>query len=183
MHSADYQMLRMLYPGASLNIFGDTAQALHESCGITDWTRDTGIDKIFEMHSNYRNVPAIVEFCNKKFGCKMISFGRVNKEQEPVVLKDMKGLNAAITSGENIVIVKNREVFEAMCAEAGMAQDAFDFLDMKADKESGGRIHCYSVFAAKGLEFSRVLVYAKEMNRNQKTVACTRALERLYYYE
>lgn len=183
LHSADYQMLRMLYPGASLNIFGDTAQALHESCGITDWTRDTGIDKIFEMHSNYRNVPAIVEFCNKKFGCKMISFGRVNKEQEPVVLKDMKGLNAAITSGENIVIVKNREVFEAMCAEAGMAQDAFDFLDMKADKESGGRIHCYSVFAAKGLEFSRVLVYAKEMNRNQKTVACTRALERLYYYE
>lgn len=183
LHSADYKVLKTLYPGASLNIFGDTAQALHESCGITDWMRDTGIDKTFEMNSNYRNVPAIVEFCNQEFGCKMISFGRVSKEQEPVILKDMKGLKAAIVSGENTVIVKNCEVFEAMCAETGLAKDDFDFLDMNADKESTGKIHCYSVFAAKGLEFSSVIVYAKAMNRNQKTVACTRAMEHLYYCE
>lgn len=182
LHSADYKMLRELYPNAALNIFGDTAQVLHESCGITDWTKDTGINMIYTSNNNYRNTPAIVDFCNRQFGCDMAWVGKIQKKCEPRVLKSTEDLRACIAPGNCVVIIKTVEEFEAMCAATGLTKDRFDFLDMKSDKETARKIHCYSVFAAKGLEFPSVLVYAKNMNRNQKTVACTRAMEQLYYF-
>ena len=183
LHSADYSMLRRLYPEAVLNVFGDTAQALHEACGISEWHKETGINTVFEINSNYRNTPAIVDFCNKQFARKMEWFGEVRKADEPTILKSPNYLRKTIESGNYNVIVKSRREFEEMCEETGLSQERFDFLDMSADKETPGKIHCYSIFAAKGLEFSKVVVYAKNMNINQKTVACTRAMERLSYYD
>ena len=40
-----------------------------------------------------------------------------------------------------------------------------------------------SIYAAKGLEFSKVLVFAEGMTKNQRIVACTRAMDELFYFE
>ena len=182
LHSADYSILRKLFPKATLNIFGDTAQALHVACGISDWTAETGINKVFEINSNYRNTPATVDFCNKQFNRKMLSIGKILPEDAPIILNNPWDLRSAIAKGDCSVIVKSRKEFEEIRKISGLNEDAFDFLDMKAEAETTGKIHCYSIFAAKGLEFPRAVVYSKNMNMNQKTVACTRAMEQLYYY-
>ena len=56
-------------------------------------------------------------------------------------------------------------------------------LDTASAKENNKHISCISVFAAKGLEFESAIVYGVRMSRNQLIVACTRAMNRLYYFE
>ena len=58
-----------------------------------------------------------------------------------------------------------------------------DYLDSEAQGENPERIACYSIFAAKGLEFEKVMVYPKNMSHNEKVVSCTRAMEYLYYID
>lgn len=82
-----------------------------------------------------------------------------------------------------VLIVKDRRTLEQMCGQMGKPVSDFEYLDTRAEKKQSGKIPCYSIFAAKGLEFSNVLVCASGMTTNQKVVACTRAMEDLYYYE
>ena len=81
------------------------------------------------------------------------------------------------------MIVKDRRALQQLCMKMGKPASDFEYLDTKTDKQLGGGIPCYSIFAAKGLEFTNVLVYAAGMTTNQKVVASTRAMEVLYYYE
>ena len=183
LHKADYDMLHSLFPDAAFNVFGDTAQVLHRSCGVTDWQQDTGIQNIQILTRNYRNTAAVVEFCNEYFGTDMRAVGSVQEAQRPILLSDIRGLQEAVGTASVTVILKNRQIFETFCDAVGKDETEMEFLDTRTEKPSGKKIPCYSVFAAKGLEFRTVLVYAEEMTGNQKVVACTRAMETLYYYE
>lgn len=183
LHKADYDMLHMLFPNAVFNIFGDTAQVLHTACGISNWEAETKVSNIYSLNRNYRNTAAIVDFCNKKFGSSMRAVGRVQKEQEPHVLNDAVELYETVMHENAVVIVRDRQCYEMFCSDIGVSADRFEFLDTKTDQPVGQKGTCYSIFAAKGLEFSHVAVYAKNMTTNQKVVACTRAMKGLYYYE
>lgn len=79
----DYSMLKTLYPNIILNVFGDTEQELHESCGVTDWANDTGISEVLRLDTNYRNTATIVDFCNTRFDCKMRYIGKVREQDSP----------------------------------------------------------------------------------------------------
>lgn len=182
LHRADYDLLRSLYPKAVLNIFGDVAQALHVECGISNWTEETGVEHVFRLDSNYRNNAAIVDFCNRNFGSSMGYCGSISNYPEPAVV----GTNAfrrKLSTGDATVIVKNRETFNEMCDVMGIDSESICYVDTKVDLIDPNRISCYSIFAAKGLEFSSVMVYADGMTLNQKMVACTRAMNELVYCE
>lgn len=183
LHKADYDMLHRLYPRAVFNVFGDTDQVLHTACGIQDWERETGIKKQYLMNRNYRNTAAIVDFCNRSFGSCMEYIGKVKKDQKPHRVTDFSQLKAATMEPDMVLIVKDRRTLEQMCGQMGKPVSDFEYLDTRAEKKQSGKIPCYSIFAAKGLEFSNVLVCASGMTTNQKVVACTRAMEDLYYYE
>ncbi|MCI5625678.1 MAG: AAA family ATPase [Clostridiales bacterium] len=183
LHKADYDMLHMLFPNAVFNIFGDTDQVLHTACGISDWKVETNVPNIYSLNRNYRNTAAIVDFCNKKFGSSMDAVGSVQAEQYPSVLKDAMDLRKVVMNKNVVVIVRDRQCYEMFCSDIGVSFDMFEFLDTRTDKAAGQKSACFSIFAAKGLEFSNVAVYAKNMTTNQKVVACTRAMEGLYYYE
>lgn len=183
LHKADYDMLHALFPNAIFNVFGDTAQVLHTACGISDWKSESGIPTIYSLNRNYRNTAAIVDFCNARFAANMEAFGKVRQEQYPVCLKDHDALRKAVSKEGVVIIVKDRKCYEQLCIDCGLPDDSFAFLDTKAEKPVEGKIACYSIFAAKGLEFSNTVVYLREMTANQKVVACTRAMEGLYYYE
>jgi len=182
LHQADYELLRKLFPNAAFNVFGDIEQALHVSCGIQNWQQETGIDNIFMLDRNYRNDAGIVEFCNRKLGSSMQYVGKPDKRRLPKEIHNIRELLPVLNEENITVIVKDRASYERLCKAIDDAS-LLEYLDTNSDQESKERIPCYSIFAAKGLEFSKVLVISDDMTQNQKIVACTRATERLYYYE
>jgi DNA helicase IV len=183
LHSADYDLIKSIYPKAALNVFGDTEQVLHEACGIRDWRSETGIEKLFEMNNNYRNNAAIAEFCNANFASKMKYFGKISSSKQPQKLPPASNIDKQLQSEESVVIVKNEQMFHDLLSliHEQNIQDKLIYVDTKAEEVPEQVIPCYSVFAAKGLEFKRALVYAKDMTKNQKVVACTRAMDELIY--
>lgn len=183
LHKADYDMLHRLYPKATFNVFGDTDQVLHTACGIHDWRSETGIRKLYTLNKNYRNTAAIVEFCNQTFMSSMEYIGKVRRSEMPHRVSDPMQMKAAVAADEMVVIVRDRNALERFCASVGKPASDFEYLDTKADAPSGRKIPCYSIFAAKGLEFRKAVVFPLNMTVNQKVVACTRAMEELYYYE
>ncbi len=184
LHKADYDMLHQLYPKAAFNVFGDTAQVLHKACGIHEWRSESGIEKMYFLNKNYRNTAAIVEFCNQKFtSCSMEYIGKVKREQKPHVIHDRNQLKQTIRGDDVVLIVRDRNALAKLCASIGKSVKDFEYVDTKAESLNQNKIPCYSIFAAKGLEFRKAVVYPLNMSENQKIVACTRAMEELYYYE
>ncbi len=183
LHKADYDILRAMFPNAVFNIFGDTAQALHTECGVSNWESATGISQIYTLTRNYRNTASIVDFCNRNFKSGMEFVGAVREDNYPLVIKNAKILREYVLNEASVIIVRDFQSYREFCLDSGFDADRFEFLDTHAEKPSGEKIACYSIFAAKGLEFPSVLVYARNMTLNQKAVACTRAMEKLYYYE
>lgn len=183
LHNADFDVLHTLFPAAVFNVFGDLAQVLHTSCGIDDWQKGTGIQQIYKLDRNYRNTAAIVDYCNTSLGSNMQYIGKVHTKQKPQVFSDVSTLKSVAAISGIVTIVKDNKSFQNLCTAIGKSSDEFEYLDTKAEQPTGAKPACYSIFAAKGLEFSTVLVYSPSMNLNQKVVACTRAMERLCYYE
>ena len=182
LHPVDYELLQKLFPGAALNVFGDTDQVLHTACGIKDWKKESGINTLFSLDRNYRNEAGIVEFCNRKLGSNMKYVGKVRKEQIPKELHSIREIIPLLNEEKIAVIVKDRMSYERLCKMVG-AWGQLEYLDTHASAIPADKIPCYSIFAAKGLEFPVVLVISDDMTQNQRIVACTRATERLYYYE
>lgn len=183
LHRADYDILHRLYPNAVFNIFGDIDQVLHSACGISQWNEQTGIPTIYSLTTNYRNTAAIVDFCNKKFDVKMEYIGSVEKTQKPHEISSCLDAQNILIKEDVVLIVKDKDAYLELCFETGIDSSCFTYLDTTSDKSNKGEKECYSIFAAKGLEFSNVFVYARNMTKNQKVVACTRAMGGLYYYE
>lgn len=182
LHKADYDFLHQLYPKARFNIFGDTQQVLHTACGVKNWMNDTGIKKIYHLDCNYRNPAAIADFCNKEFKSKMKYLGKPRPERYPTLISGLSQLPQVFQNRETVFIVRDYEAFRKFCNLSGKSETYFEYLDTTAEKATGEKPACYSVFAAKGLEFSTVCVYLERMTTNQKVVSCTRATEVLYYY-
>lgn len=183
LHKADYDFLHQLYPKARFNIFGDTHQVLHTACGVKNWTNDTGIKKIYYLDCNYRNPAAIADFCNKEFESKMKYLGKPRPERYPTLISGSSQLPQVFRNRKTVFIVRDYEAFRKFCNLSGKSETYFEYLDTTAEKATGEKPACYSVFAAKGLEFSTVCVYPERMTTNQKVVSCTRATEVLYYYD
>ena len=182
LHAADYETLHELFPTAVFNVFGDVDQALHVDCGISEWQKETGIETVFELNKNYRNTPAVVEFIKDMFGAKMEACGHVRKEQAPTVLTSKGSIQAMITAVPNMaVIVKDHKAFDHLSELMGSGAGQLNYIDTNSSEEKEGTISCFSVFAAKGLEFPEVLVWPEDMTKNQKVVACSRSLNHLYY--
>jgi hypothetical protein len=182
LHQADYEMLQTLFPDAAFNVLGDTDQVLHTTYGISNWQQETGIDMVFSLDRNYRNEASIVEFCNRKFGCTMKYIGQAREKRMPKELGNIREILPILNEKNVAVIVNDRSSFDRLHKMIGNMV-SLEFLDTNSDSLSDDRIPCYSIFAAKGLEFPVVLVISDDMTNNQRIVACTRATERLYYYE
>lgn len=183
LHAVEYMILRELFPDARFNIFGDTAQALHTNCGIHNWKNDTAVKKVYELKKNYRNAAAIVNFCNREFNSSMEYIGNPEGDSEPKKIENASEIAKLLRSEKVVVIVKNKKMFEKFCKDTEVPGAAFEFVDTNSAIVKTEKIKCYTIYAAKGLEFSKVIVYSREMTENQKVVACTRAMEKLYYYE
>ncbi len=182
LHRADYETLHSLYPKATFNLFGDVDQVLHTAAGISDWREQTDIHTIYPLMTNYRNTAAIVDFCNRQFDVNMDYVGDPEDSFEPIVVSDPELAKDILEDEDAVIIVKDRDVYIELCDEMGVIPEDYAFLDTTSEKPMEGDKECYSIFAAKGLEFTNVFVFGNNMTKNQRVVACTRAMNKLFYY-
>ena len=109
--------------------------------------------------------------------------GKVNEKHKPIVVSDIHRAREVLKKQDLVVIVKDKLSLEELIRETGIDGTTFTFLDTASEKTEATKRECYTIFAAKGLEFANVFVFARNMTTNQKVVACTRAMRGLYYYE
>lgn len=184
LYEVDYQVLHCLYPRAVFNVFGDTEQVLRTTSAMRSWVKETGIDEVYQLNKNYRNTASLVEFCNQKFASSMEYIGKIRQEEKPHMINSANQMRRLIGNQEIVFIVKNRDAMNNLCASMHMSVTDFAYIDTAVEQQPQTQLPCcYSIYAAKGLEFSKIAVYAKGMTNSQRMVACTRATKELYYYE
>lgn len=148
--------------GSICNLFGDIKQVI-SNYGVRDWSRFDFVNRVFELNENFRNTNQIIDYCAKKLDFSMRPVGvSLDEVREFGSFKEM--IRADIS--EKIFVVKDEYAvkdLETLLATAMIT-------DYKA----------FAVKDAKGLEFKQVIVFDEEMSQNEKYIAYTRALIRLY---
>ena len=128
---------------------------------------DAVADTVYSLKRNYRNTNEIVDFVTERVGVEMSAIGlhgsevaEVGAKQLNAFFKDKQGLKAVIATEEYLPLFKKRGY--RLLSEHG--------------RLSKTQINVMSVYESKGLEFSAVAVYDKDMTDNEKYIAYTRAL-------
>lgn len=112
----------------------------------------------------------------------MQSVGKIEPAQIPELITSKSHLKNVLSTQDFTIILKDRASFDDISDALGNSF-CFEFIDSNTEKTNPDMIPCYTVFAAKGLEFSNVIVVGQRMTKNQKVVACTRAMKKLYYFK
>jgi ribosomal protein L20A (L18A) len=168
--SCEYDLLRKINKKASFNVFGDIAQNVTSWRGVSSWQTTFPDFEIYTLDQNYRNTNQIVRYVSKSLGIDMQPIGfdgaevsRISVRGISAYFKEKKGLKAIICTEEQ----KER-----------LMRKSYHDLGIK-QKVSRSKINIMTVYESKGLELSSVVVVANGMNKSEKYIACTRALNEL----
>ena len=137
-----------------------------------DWS--AVCDRVYTLDQNYRNTNEIVSFVSGVLDAGMRPIGLHGDEvrtlklrQVSAFFREKQGLKAVIAREESLPLFEKR---------------GYKLLS-RDGKLSKTKINVMSVFESKGLEFSAVAVYDKDMTQNEKYIAYTRALRELAVVE
>lgn len=156
-----------------MNLFGDVNQTI-SSHGVKDWNElnvpgsplcNKLNSSIRTLYENFRNPNQIVEYCNKEFSFTM---EKVGVDMDPVaVYPDLEGLYKDYEITSDIpIIVKDEYTRKDLTVHIKR-------LKIKAPD-------IYTVKEVKGLEYSEVIIIDKNMTDNERYIAYTRALKKLF---
>ncbi len=148
-----------------VNVYGDINQKSSPK-GLSNWKEIPFVsDVIFELKENYRNSKEIVDYTNRELNLSDIAIGI--DEGIPVTEINFNEALNEIAKGDICVILKKDSL-------------AYSELESRklTNKEKNGII-VTSPFLAKGQEFPKVIVFAKNMDRVDKYVSFTRAKSQL----
>ena len=162
------------------NIFGDTNQLMKPGRGISDWSELEKALKAehFTLNENYRNTNQITRFCNSSFGMKVRQTGVDGANVREISRRDLEKELAALNVGnERIAILVPRGVQKGKYIDMGILPKSVS--ELIGDKMENGYIARMYVDEVKGIEFDRAFVVGNKMSRNEKYIACTRALSEL----
>ncbi len=168
----EYELLRTIHGDAAFNVFGDLKQNITPWRGVKNWACIA--ENVYTLNQNYRNTNEIVDFVAKIPDVEMKSIGLHGEEVKGV---KMRGLGSWLKGGAGLKAVIAREEYLPLFAKRGFKMLASD------GKISKTKINVMSVYESKGLEFSSVAVYDRDMTENEKYIAYTRALGRLALIE
>lgn len=166
----EYRLLLAINgPDTTANIFGDLNQCITESAGIHDWTVIPGDFNRYELNENFRNTSEIAGYVNQEFGFSMAPIGIHGEPVKTMAYKELRNAIqsdlAADSANRIAVIAKDMHVIRKL----GIPHEHYDI----------NKIFAGSVWEAKGLEFDHVYVVPDGMNRNEKYISYTRALNQL----
>lgn len=188
----EIRLLKNINDGSvAFNMYGDIYQHIEGTKGIDSWNEFREILDFdeYEMQENYRNASQITDYCNRKFGMKMVAINTPGKgvheiRSDAEFQSEMSSqLLGAQRAGLAAILVSND-------AEARYLLDRFSYYEQKlhdmTDEDFSihhTRWNIINIDDAKGLEFSAVIAISGRMSRNQKYIAYTRALDDLYVYD
>ena len=165
----EYHLLRRLNPDAAFNIYGDLAQNITGYRGLTDWSK-VNAGEYYTLEQNYRNTNQIVEYVARNLGIAMQPIGFDGPEVAHIgvrgiggFFRDKKGLKA--------VIVPEGEIEHYRRKSYNVLSDT--------GRLSKKKVNLMTVYESKGLEFTCVAVADRNMTRQEKYIAYTRALKEL----
>ncbi len=162
-------LIKNIYPYATYNFFGDIKQRIDES-GIKSSLELPFITKSYELNVNYRSSKEICWYLNKNFDTNMIPigvYGMAEEKNERLFIDEENDRCALIV--KDIKYTKNL-----------FAKDKCKFINiLNKDKIDRKFINILLVDDVKGLEFEKVYVYPLGMTKEEKYLACSRALRHL----
>ena len=165
----EYRLLRLLNPDAAFNIYGDLAQNITRYRGLTDWSKVNAGD-YYTLEQNYRNTNQIVDYVARELGISMQPIGfdgpevaRIGVRGISAFFRDKKGLKAVIVPESEIERYRRKSY--NVLGETG--------------RISKKKVNLMTVYESKGLEFTCVAVADKNMTKQEKYIAYTRALKEL----
>ena len=168
----EYALLKTIHSGAAFNVFGDLKQNITPWRGMKSW-QPLG-ENIYTLDQNYRNTNEIVAYVSEVLDADMKPIGlegapveRLRMRQLAAFFREKQGLKAVIAREEHLPLFERRG-FRRLAADGSFSRTS---------------VNVMSVFESKGLEFSAVAVYDRDMTENEKYIACTRALRELAIVE
>ncbi len=166
----EYELLKIVNPKASFNVFGDTEQNVTPWRGVSDWSKAFPSYEVFLLNQNYRNTHQIVEFVANTLQVDMKSIGFNGPKIESINAKNI----SAFFKGKN-------GLKAVICSEKFKEEYYKKSYNLPAErgKISKTKINFMTVYESKGLEFTSVAVIPLGMSKNEEYIAYTRALKSL----
>lgn len=177
----EYSLIRKLNGNNVIfNIYGDTNQLMKPNRGITDWE---DLKKLFsfekyDLNENYRNTNQITRFCNDSFSMSVLQTGVDGPKVREISKAEFERELSNIQIGKNrIAVLLPRTIQKKTFILQSQINE--EVKEAIGEKISIDNISVMYVDEVKGIEFDKVYVVSKDMGRNEKYIAYTRALNEL----
>ena len=160
------------------NIYGDLHQRTNKSIGIEEWNDLIDLtDNVFTLSENYRNSNQITEYCNSLFKMSVEPIGIDGEDIlelncDEAIIRAVKMYRKDNTKRYAIIHSGSSKMIRKCIPDSIIKYCAFE--NVLPEK-----ISVLSVDASKGLEFEGVVAITPGMNKSEKYVAFTRALDNL----
>ncbi len=173
----ELEIIKMTFKDIRMNVFGDELQTyLEKGIGneenLKSYIKENNYDS-FKLMVNYRNAKSITEFVNEKLNTNMTAIGL---EGDVEFVDSLNKIN--VNANEKIaLIIKDYEVLNHNMLEG--INTTYDIINMNSTIKSGV-LSIIEINMVGGLEFDAAIIIEKNMSKNEKYVAYTRALRKLY---
>ena len=179
LYANEYRLF-YLVNGSTLrfNIYGDLNQILCDGEGVGDWDNLYSIFdfKLFTLNENYRNSSEIIDYSNMSLGFSTANLGIGGEPVRTMDFKDfIEHVNNTIIGTRKMAIISKKKTKGLLTALRGQIDEK-----ISPDTINPGEISLLTPQEAKGLEFDTCYVMMQGLNRNEKYLSFTRALNELY---
>lgn len=175
---AEIKMLKSVYPNAVFNFYGDFKQCVTVKGNSTESSIKAMFQQIgvYQIDENYRNAMDITNYINHLLGMKMLPVGIPGLVEK---IKYIDYSNFKFENGDRIAyITKDHNHLNYLFMSGFGVLEGWK--GKQAEHFPSNVPVALSVQEVKGLEFEVVIVDFSGMTENEKYVAATRALSRLY---
>lgn len=168
----ELRMVRTMYPSAVLNVFGDVNQCINCKgiMQLDDIPEEIYSDK-YEIKENYRNAREITTYVKDNLNIAMEPYG-------------LEGIQKTVEEIPEITVADDDRVAVIVEDDSMISADIREKMKLNFYSDSKeilrGIYNVIPVTMTKGLEFEKVIVVQRGMDKNQFYVACTRAISELY---
>lgn len=164
---------------AFYNVYGDLNQRIKQGRGLVTWEqlKRKLLAQEYLLNENYRNTNQITQYCNDVFNFDMTLTGVEGAPVRNIPFDEMVSEIAAhAVSDERTAVILPRTMSKQRVTRARKLENQRDKLSVKFDTS---KVSVMYVDEIKGIEFDRVYVVDQDMEKNERYIAFTRALDNL----
>ncbi len=164
---------------AYYNVYGDLNQRIKQGRGLATWEqlKTKLIAHQYELNENYRNTNQITQYCNEVFNFDMTLTGVEGEPVRNITFKEMlEELAKSAASEDRTAVILPRTMAKTRVTRSPIVDVVKNNFSTKFDTS---KVSVMYVDEIKGIEFDRVFVVDEDMERNERYIAFTRALDKL----